>query len=109
MRSYCAGSTPRLEIRPLGGRDSGLLIRVVLRIRIVVLDVLGADALVPFLVAGAQVGDGRLPGRREGASILHGEFELQSLALVIGIGRIGGDARPLLVGAGLRFLSGFVI
>src|SRR6266581_3681158 len=64
--AWSTRSKDALEIRPLGRRNPGVLVRIVLRVRVVVLDILRADALVPFFVAGAQIGDGRLPGRREG-------------------------------------------
>src|SRR5262249_40567756 len=106
-RSASGKNNLDLEIRFVGRRNTS--VRVGIIVRAVVLDIFGAYAFVPNLVRGPQISNGSLPRRCEGAGILHGEFELQSLASVVGVGRIAGRARPLFVGPLLRFLGGFVV
>jgi hypothetical protein len=60
-------------------------------------------------MTGATISDGRRPGHRQRAVALHGEFKLQSLALVVGIDRIGGDGGPFLFAPFLRFFRGLVV
>ena len=62
---------------------------------IVLLNVFRADMFIPSRAQGAPIGDECRPRHREDAFIFDGEFELQSLALVLRINVISPDIGPL--------------
>src|SRR5262245_19975027 len=82
-------SSCRSKIRLGRSRDLSVPFRAVL------VRIFGADAFVPEGDLGT-VGHGRGPGRGEDPFILDGEFELQVLALVVGIDRVELDLEILL-------------
>lgn len=96
------------EIRLVGTRHPGVRFEVVLVARIV-FHIFRTDTFFPFFSQSTPISYGCRPRHREDAVILHGEFELQAVALVVAIDRISGDVGPFFLAPFLRFFCSFVI
>src|SRR5437763_13010264 len=80
-----------LEIRLVGCRNAGVLVRVVVIADIIMLYIFGADAFLKVCVPGAQISNRSLPRRRERAALLDCEFELQAPAARVVIDAVSAD------------------
>src|SRR5882672_1317043 len=98
------------EVRLQRRRNTRLLVRVILgHPRVVMFDVLGADALLPFRVYRTEVGDGRGPWHGEDAWVIDRKFQLQPSAPICRIDVVGPDMAPFLFAARLRLFGGVVV
>src|SRR6185295_17972206 len=81
---------PLSEIRLRRRRNTGVLVGIILsRPRVVMSDVLGADALLPSLVYRRQIRDRRRPRHGEYARVIDRKFQLHPLAFIRRIDVVG--------------------
>ena len=99
-RGPARSCSARSEVGLAGHRRLGVLVGVVVE-PLVMGYVFRADAFIPIFPQGAPIRDDALPRRGEDTFILDRELELQSLALVAGIDRVGRYAEPFLEAARL--------